>query len=248
MKSAAEARAILKELKRQHPRADTELTFEGPFQLTVATVLSAQTTDVRVNQVTPALFARYPDAPALAGAEPGELERLIRPTGFFRQKTRTLINLARAIVEQHHGQVPARMAELTELPGIGRKTANVILGHAFGVPGLAVDRHVLRVTSRIGLADSDDPAEVERQVCRLLPRTVWTLASDTLILHGRRVCRPRPLCDRCSVRAECDFVQHGELPRARGAVVGGRDTRASAPGDAAALKRGPRVKRREGAK
>ena len=173
----------------------------------MATILSAQSTDERVNQVTPALFARYTDARALAAADRAEVERLIVSTGFFRQKTKALIGMAQRLVARHGGQVPADMAELTELPGVGRKTANVVLGHALGVPGLPVDRHVLRVANRIGIASSDDPERVEQQLCKALPTKMWTLASDVLILHGRRVCRPKPRCDRCSVRKECDYYR-----------------------------------------
>jgi endonuclease III len=248
MKSAAQSRAILKKLQRQHPNADTELTFDGPYQLTVATILSAQTTDVRINQITPALFSQYPDARALADAAPGELEGLIRPAGFFRQKARTLIEMARTLVARYGAQVPTQMADLTELPGVGRKTANVILGHAFGIPGFAVDRHVLRVTGRIGLANSDDPAAVEREVCGLFPPAIWTLASDTLILHGRRVCRPRPLCDRCSVRTDCAFFQALGPQRSSPAGAARRHGPLSAPGGTGSSRNSPKAHRRGGAK
>jgi endonuclease-3 len=204
MKTATQARGVLKKLEGQHPNADTELVYSNPFELLVATILSAQTTDVRVNEVTPALFKEYPDARALAASAPATLEILVRKTGFFRQKARALAGMAQALVAQHGGQVPPSMEALVRLPGVGRKTANVVLGHAMGVPGLPVDRHVLRVTNRIGLAHSDDPETVERQLCELLPRQVWTQASDTFILHGRRICKPRPLCDRCAVRDQCD--------------------------------------------
>lgn len=206
-KPPAAARRILSKLDRQHPGADTELHHRNPFELLVATILSAQSTDARVNSVTPALFARYPDAPALAAATPEEVEPQIVSTGFFRMKARAIVGMARALVERHGGLVPARMEDLVELPGVGRKTANVVLGHALGVPGLPVDRHVLRVSNRIGLARSEDPEVVERQLCASLPGKSWTKASDLLILHGRRICRPRPLCDRCSVRHECDYYR-----------------------------------------
>jgi endonuclease-3 len=207
MKSAAETRAILKKLEAQHPGAQTELHYANPFQLLVATILSAQTTDERVNQVTPALFARCPDARTLADADVRDVERLIHATGFFAQKSRSLVGMARALVERHRGAVPADMDQLVELPGVGRKTANVVLGHALGVPGLAVDRHVLRVSNRIGIATSDDPEVVEQQLCAAIPQDGWTLTSDTLILHGRRICKPQPLCDRCAVRSACDFFR-----------------------------------------
>ncbi len=204
MKTPAEARAILAKLEVQHPNAATELDYRNPFELLVATILSAQTTDVRVNQVTPALFARLPDARAMAASDSAELEGLIRQTGFFRQKARALSGMAQALVAQHGGEVPSSMDALVALPGVGRKTANVVLGHALGVPGLPVDRHVLRVSNRIGLVSSDDPELVERKLGELLPREKWTLASDTFILHGRRVCKPKPACDRCAVRDDCD--------------------------------------------
>ena len=202
---AAETRRVLALLQRQHPGADTELRYRSPFELLVATMLSAQTTDGRVNQVTPQLFDRYPDARALAQAVPAALERQIQPTGFFRSKSRALIGMAKTLVEHDAGHVPPRMNELTKLPGVGRKTANVVLGHAFGVPGLAVDRHVLRVSNRLGIAKSDDPEVVEVQLTAAVPPASWTLVSDTLILHGRRICKPRPLCDRCAVRTMCKF-------------------------------------------
>lgn len=194
-------------LAGQHPNADTELHFRTAFELLVATMLSAQSTDARVNLVTPALFARYPDATALARATTEELEPLVLSTGFFRQKSRALIGMAQALVAQHGGEVPADMTALTALPGVGRKTANVVLGHALGVPGLPVDRHVLRVANRIGLAHGDDPEKVEQQLCEALPPAQWTLASDVQILHGRRVCKPKPLCDRCVIRADCDYYR-----------------------------------------
>lgn len=206
MKTATAVRRVLDTLERQHPNATTDLRFDNPFQLLVATILSAQTTDQGVNAVTPALFQRYPDARALAKAREEDVETYIRSTGFFRTKSRAICGMARALVERHAAEVPRDMDHLTALPGVGRKTANVVLGHALGVPGLPVDRHVLRVANRIGLAHSEDPEQVEAQLCAALPPERWTLASDTLIWHGRRVCRPRPLCDRCSVRADCEFV------------------------------------------
>ena len=194
-------------LESQHPNADTELHFSTPYELLVATILSAQCTDERVNQVTPALFKRYPDAASLAKATPAELEPQIQSTGFFRAKSRSLLGMASAVVEQHGGEIPGTMAQLVELPGVGRKTANVVLGHALGVPGLPVDRHVLRVANRIGIARSDDPVVVEQQLCVAMPSAEWTRTSDTLILHGRRICKPRPLCDKCAVRDECDYYR-----------------------------------------
>jgi endonuclease III len=209
MKTAAAARAILVRLGQQHPNADTELDYSNAFELLVATILSAQTTDVGVNEVTPALFARYPDATALAAADPADVEAIVKRTGFFRQKTKSIVGMSRALVAGHGGQVPPRMEDLVKLPGVGRKTANVVLGHALGVPGLPVDRHVLRVSNRIGLAESDDPEVVEQQLCKALPGETWTVASDTLILHGRRICMPKPDCDHCTVRDDCDAFRQG---------------------------------------
>ncbi|MGH9309120.1 MAG: endonuclease III, partial [Vicinamibacterales bacterium] len=185
----------------------TELNFTSPYELLVATILSAQCTDERVNQVTPALFKRYPDARALARATTTELEPQIQSTGFFRAKSKSLTGMAAAVVDRHRGEIPKTMEELIQLPGVGRKTANVVLGHALGVPGLPVDRHVLRVANRIGIARSEEPEMVEQQLCAAMPPKDWTRTSDTLILHGRRICKPRPLCDRCAVTDECDYYQ-----------------------------------------
>src|SRR5262245_22364202 len=208
MKSPDAVRRVIETLAVQHPNADTELRYRNAFELLVATILSAQSTDARVNMVTPGLFAKYPDAQALARARQATLERQIVSTGFFRQKSKALLGMARALVADYGGQVPADMESLTRLPGVGRKTANVVLGHALGVPGLPVDRHVLRVSNRIGIAEGDDPVRVEAQLCGALPKQMWTLASDVQILHGRRVCRPKPMCAICSVRDDCDyFVQ-----------------------------------------
>jgi endonuclease-3 len=198
---------VFDRLDVQHPHATTELHFSNAFELLVATILSAQSTDRRVNEVTPDLFKHYPDPAALAVAEPALLEDEVRSTGFFRMKSRSLIGMARALLADHGGQVPASMDALVKLPGVGRKTANVVLGHALGVPGLPVDRHVLRVANRIGLVHADDPEAVEAALCKLLPDERWTRASDALILHGRRVCRPMPLCDRCAVRSQCEYYR-----------------------------------------
>jgi endonuclease-3 len=204
---AAQARVVFDLLDTQHPNANTELHFRNAFELLVATILSAQCTDARVNQVTPGLFAEYPDPAAFAAVEPETLEPVLQPTGFFRMKSKAVVGMARALMREHHGQVPASMDALVRLPGVGRKTANVVLGHALNVPGLPVDRHVLRVANRIGLVKSDDPVSVEASLCSVLPPERWTRASDTLILHGRRVCRPTPACDRCLVRAHCAYFK-----------------------------------------
>ena len=223
-RNASRALPILRTLYTQHPDADTELDYKDPYQLLVATILSAQSTDAGVNRVTPALFKRYPNAAALAKAKAEELEPVIHSTGFYRSKAKSLMGMARALVDEHGGQVPNTMEALVELPGVGRKTANVVLGHALGIPGLPVDRHVLRVSNRIGIASSEDPVEVEQQLGSALPPAEWTKASDTLILHGRRICRPKPLCERCSVRRDCDYY------RALGPARPGREpAKAAAP-------------------
>lgn len=213
MKPPAVVTRIFDALDRHHPNADTELVHRNAFELLTATILSAQSTDARVNLVTPKLFERFPDARALAGASTPELEKLILSTGFFRQKAKSLIGMASILVAEHGGAVPADMEALVKLPGVGRKTANVVLGHALGVPGLPVDRHVLRVANRIGLVNNDDPVKVEAQLCGMLPPKRWTRASDALILHGRRICKPKPLCPLCNVRNDCDFYRKGFTTR-----------------------------------
>jgi len=199
---------VLDRLEGQHPNAWTELNFTTPFELLVATILSAQSSDARVNTVTPPLFARFPNAAALAEAAPHELERMIQPTGFFRMKTRSLIGMAQAVVAEHAAEIPRDMDALVKLPGVGRKTANVVRGHAFNLPGLPVDRHVLRVTNRIGLVHTGDAVKAESALGAGIPPERWTRASDTFILHGRRVCRPRPLCDRCQVKELCRYFKN----------------------------------------
>jgi endonuclease III len=229
MKSSREAVAIFDLLDEQHPGADTELHYSNAYELLAATILSAQSTDQRVNMVTPALFKRYPSPADLAKATPQELEPQIHSTGFFRAKSKALIGMAQAIVDKHGGTVPANMDALTELPGVGRKTANVVLGHALGVPGLPVDRHVLRVANRIGLAEGDDPEKVESQLCAVLPKERWTRASDGLILHGRRICRPKPLCPECLVQDYCDYFRNVVVrePAAKTTKTKGRQPRSS---------------------
>ena len=184
--------------------AVTELEHRNAFQMTIATILSAQTTDRSVNSVTPRLFERYPTAADLAAADPAEVEAIIKPTGFFRAKARAIIACARAIVDRFGGEVPNRMEDLVTLPGIGRKTANVILGVAFGVPGFAVDTHVTRLTNRLGLVATRDPVKIEAIVTRLVPPEEWTGLSLRLILHGRRVCEARrPRCEECVLNDFC---------------------------------------------
>jgi len=199
------ARRILDRLEEAHPDARCALDHRNPFELAVATILSAQCTDERVNMVTPHLFARFPDASALAAAPPAEVEEIIRSTGFFRAKTKSIVGFARGLLERHGGLVPRDFAAMVKLPGIGRKTANVVLGHAYGMnEGIAVDTHVLRVTNRLGLAKGDDPVEVEAQLMKLVPRERWTRTTDLLIFHGRRVCDARrPACGRCTLFDLC---------------------------------------------
>lgn len=215
------ARRINRLLADRYPDAHCELDFTSPLALLVATILSAQTTDVRVNLVTPLLFARYPDAAAYAGADRAELEEIIRSTGFFRAKAQSLIGLGQALVERYAGEVPARMRDLVTLPGVGRKTANVVLGNAFGVPGLPVDTHVGRVARRLGLTTEEDPVKVETELGGLLPPRDWTMFSHRLIFHGRRTCHARkPACGACPLAALCPSYGVGETdPEAAARLV-----------------------------
>lgn len=209
-----------------HPDAHCELDFDGPFQLAVATILSAQCTDVRVNATTPALFAEYGTPEAMAAADRAHLEDLIRPTGFFRSKTNSLLGLACAVVNDYGGQLPGRMEELVALPGIGRKTANVILGDGFGVPGITVDTHMIRLTKRFGWTTHSDPVKIEHALQQLFPRKDWTMLSHRIIFHGRRVCHARkPACGACTLARWCP--SYGDGP--------------TEPGAAAKLLKGPRA-------
>jgi endonuclease-3 len=232
------ARRILDVLESAHPEARCALSYRNAFELSVATILSAQCTDERVNLVTPRLFARYPDAASLAAAPLADVEEIVRSTGFFRAKARSVTGFAKGLVERHGGEVPRRMEALVPLPGVGRKTANVVLGHAFDVnEGIAVDTHVLRVTNRLGLATGDDPLDVERQLMALVPRERWTRTTDLLIFHGRKVCDARrPACGVCPLFAECAWESRqawasgtpaaGRRREARGAA--GRPSRKAA--------------------
>jgi endonuclease-3 len=195
---------VVRALARLYPDAPCALRYADPFQLLVAVILSAQCTDAQVNRVMPALFARFPDAAALAAARPHDLEKLIHSTGFFRAKARNLRACARARVERHGGAVPATMEELTALPGVGRKTANVVLGNAFGIPGIPVDTHVGRLSRRLGLTAETDPEKVERDLNALVPRKEWTMLGHRLIHHGRQVCHARrPECGACGLAKWC---------------------------------------------
>lgn len=204
------ARRINRELALLYPDAHCELDFTTAFELLIATVLSAQTTDVRVNSVTPALFAKYPDAAALAEADPEDVERLIQPTGFFRAKTQSVIKLSVALVERFGGQVPGRLNDLVTLPGVGRKTANVVLGNAFDVPGLTVDTHFGRLVRRWEWTDNTDADKVEADVAALFPKRDWTMLSHRVIWHGRRRCHARrPACGACAIAGWCPAYGEG---------------------------------------
>ena len=204
------ARKVNRVLAGTYPDARCELDFDDAFELLVVTVLSAQTTDRRVNAVRPALFAAYPDAVAMAGADRADLERLIQPTGFFRAKTESLLKLSQALVERYDGKVPGRLEDLVTLPGVGRKTANVVLGNAFDVPGITVDTHFGRLARRLGWTEESDPVKVEHEVGALFPRRDWTLLSHHLIWHGRRVCHARrPACGACPVARWCPAYGEG---------------------------------------
>jgi endonuclease-3 len=208
------ARKIDRALAQAYPDARTELDFTNPFELLVATVLSAQTTDKRVNLVTPALFARFPDARAMAGADRAEIEAIIQPTGFFRAKTESLLKLSQALCERYGGEVPGRLEDLVTLPGVGRKTAHVVLGNAFGKPGITVDTHVGRLARRFGWTEETDPVKVEHEVGALFPKRDWTMLSHHLIWHGRRCCHARkPACGACPVAQWCPSYGEGPTDR-----------------------------------
>jgi endonuclease-3 len=206
---ARHGREILERLRREYPEARCELHYSNAYELLVATILSAQTTDRRVNMVTPALFARYPTPGALAAADPAVLEDLIRSTGFFRSKTKSLRGMAAALVDRFGGAVPASMDDLVTLPGVGRKTANVVLGNAFGRnDGVVVDTHVTRLSTRLGLTEGTDPVKIEQALMRVIPRADWTLFSHLLIFHGRRVCTARaPAHHQCVLADICPSAE-----------------------------------------
>ncbi|WP_229914314.1 endonuclease III [Streptomyces capitiformicae] len=205
------ARRINRELAEVYPYAHPELDFENSFELIVATVLSAQTTDLRVNQTTPALFAKYPTPEDLAAANPEEVEEILRPTGFFRAKTKSVIGLSKALVENFGGEVPGRLEDLVKLPGVGRKTAFVVLGNAFGRPGITVDTHFQRLVRRWRWTEETDPDKIEAAVGALFPKSEWTMLSHHVIFHGRRICHARkPACGACPIAPLCPAFGEGE--------------------------------------
>ena len=214
---------MLRELAETHTDAHCELDFTTPYELAVATILSAQTTDVRVNEVTPKLFARYRAAADYASADRAELEELIHSTGFYRNKATSLIGLGRAVVEKHDGVLPHTLDELVALPGIGRKTANVILGNAFDIPGITVDTHFGRLVRRWGWTEEEDPVKVEHAVGALVPKRDWTIVSHQVIFHGRRVCHAKkPACGACTLSADCPSFGAGPTdPVQAGALLSG---------------------------
>ncbi len=214
------ARRINRALAEKYPYAHAELDFRNPFELVVATVLSAQTTDVLVNQVTKILFARYPDARAMSEAEPAELEAILQPTGFFRAKTKNVLALSNRLVDEYNGEVPGRLEDLVTLPGVGRKTANVVLGNAFGVPGITVDTHFGRLARRFGWTQSEDPVQVEFDVAELFEPRDWTMLSHRVVFHGRRVCHSRkPACGACPVANWCPSYGLGETDPVKAAKL-----------------------------
>ncbi|WP_231492291.1 endonuclease III [Glycomyces sp. NRRL B-16210] len=214
------ARRINRLLAEAHPDAHCELDYANPLELAVATILSAQCTDVRVNLTTPALFAKYRTAEDYAEANPEEVEAIIRPTGFYRNKTRSIIGLGKALVADHGGTLPEDMAALVKLPGIGRKTANVIRGNAFAIPGITVDTHMIRITNRLGLVEGKDPVKLEFQLQKLIEPREWTMFSHRIIFHGRRVCIARkPACGACLLATQCPSFGEGPTDRAEAAKL-----------------------------
>ena len=214
------ARRINRVLAETYPDAHSELHFSSPLELLVATILSAQTTDARVNMVSPVLFQRYRTAADYARADRAELETIVQSTGFFRAKANSLISLGQALVERYDGEVPSRLADLVTLPGVGRKTANVVLGNAFGVPGITVDTHFGRLVRRFGWTEQTDPDKVEAEVGALFPKRDWTMLSHRVIWHGRRICHARkPACGACPVAALCPSFGTGEVDSTRAAAL-----------------------------
>jgi len=231
------ARRINAELARLPPDAHCELDFSTPLELLVATILSAQTTDKMVNSVTPILFAQYRSAADYAGADIDEMETLLKPTGFFRAKTKSLIGLGQALEERYGGEVPAKLADLVTLPGVGRKTANVVLGNAFGIPGITPDTHFQRLVRRWAWTEETDPVKIEHAVGPLIPRKEWTILSHRVIFHGRRVCHARkPACGACALATWCPSYGDGPLdPEVAARLIKGPDAAARARAEALGL-------------
>ncbi len=232
------AERINRVLTEHYPDAECALHFRTPFELLVATILSAQCTDVRVNMVTPALFDRYPDAESMAEAPQEDLEELVRTTGFFRNKAKSLKGMSQALMRDYKGKVPRTMEELRPLPGVGRKTANVVLGNCFDVPGLTVDTHMTRVNNRLGLTKNTDAEKIERDLMELIPQPEWTLYSHRIILHGRQICIARkPKCEICPVREDCEYYQKvvktGKAETAMKGVKGTKGAKVGKPGKVA---------------
>lgn len=214
------ARKINRILGETYPYAVAELDFDNPYQLLIATVLSAQTTDVRVNATTPELFARYPDAQALATARLEDVEDIVRPLGFYRSKAKSIVNLAAQLVAEHKGQVPGKLEDLVKLPGVGRKTAFVVLGNAFGKPGITVDTHFGRLSRRLGFTDLEDPVKVEHAVAELFEPKDWTQLSHRLVYHGRRICHSqKPACGACPIADLCPAYGAGETDETKAAKL-----------------------------
>jgi endonuclease-3 len=214
------ARKMARELAETHPDAHCELDFATPLELAVATILSAQSTDKKINEVTPTVFAKYRTAAEYASADRAQMEEILRPTGFFRNKTDSLIKLGTALVERYNGAVPDKLDDLVSLPGIGRKTANVILGNAFGIPGITVDTHFRRLTNRFGWVHEDDPVKIEFQVDDLIEKRDWTMLSHRVIFHGRRVCHAKkPACGACSIASMCPSYGTGPTEAAAAAKL-----------------------------
>ncbi|MCS6976321.1 MAG: endonuclease III [Gemmatales bacterium] len=232
------AAKVLRILAREYPDAVCSLHYANPLQLLIATILSAQCTDERVNLVTPALFERFPDAKAFATADPKEVERLIQSTGFYRNKARNIIACCKALVEQHGGEVPRTLEELVRLPGVGRKTANVVLGNSYGVPGIVVDTHVLRLSRRLGLTHEKTPEKVEQDLMQILPPEEWVAFGHRMIYHGRKICQARkPRCESCPLAEVCPRIGvHREPDGSRSPKAGHREPDGS---------RSPKAKHRE---
>lgn len=202
------ASKIIKILQQEFPNAKSALKSQNPFEFLVAVILSAQCTDERVNKTTPGLFGKWPTPKHLASAKVSDVEKVVKPLGFFRNKTKSIMGCAKDLVERHGGNVPDKREALESLPGVGRKTANVVLGNIFHQPALAVDRHVMRVSKRIGLTKKSNPEKIEEDLCKIIPKQHWALTTNLLVLHGRKTCKaPKPLCQQCRIASFCDYFR-----------------------------------------